>query len=375
MDQDKILMKHNDLVNAKYEPRITHNRIFTYLLYAFQKHAFVSKDSTSLEYVVSREELARIVGKTSDQTIKGLTNILQTLRKKDLYLIEELEDGSTDYIAGGFINNAVYNDLSDTFKITADTRIHRLLQRYLDDGYTPVNLEIWLTLKNRYSQRFYDLIRMWSGTKDVINYKIEYLRKIFMLENRYKQHTDFRKRVLDPAIEDLNSTGFFEITYTENRVGRSVDSIDFKVKDLDKRKYFDKIVTKQLIEYGKNGNNKGLEREKEEKSINTQQEDKKTLKIENNGFYIPDRDVLAKGTLRIFEKDFRHIDFRNRYMALAFEDSVTITLDKDDVDTIKAASYKFFKGTLENKIEYYKEEEKKDLKDKIETNIYWPEYK
>ncbi|MGL5711715.1 MAG: replication initiation protein, partial [Paraclostridium sp.] len=230
----RILMKHNDIVNAKYEITVNSNRVFTYLLYEFQKDL----DKNRLTCEISRENLAMLVNGNVDKTIKGLTTILMNLRKKDLFLMDELQDGSIDFIAGGFIDNATYNNKTDKFIIVADSRIHKLLHRYLEDGYTPINLEIWLSLKNRYSQRLYDLLRAWTGTKTTVSYSIERLRESMLLENKYKQYPDFRKRVIMPAIEELNSTGYFEISYKENKKGRNVDSIDFIVKDLDKRKYF-----------------------------------------------------------------------------------------------------------------------------------------
>ncbi|MEN2259776.1 hypothetical protein AAIB48_20465 (plasmid) [Paraclostridium benzoelyticum] len=69
--------------------------------------------------------------------------------------------------------------------------------------------------------------------------------------------------------------------------------------------------------------------------------------------------------------DFENIDFKNDYMKKAFDDAVMITLDKDDVETIKAVSYKFFKGTLDNKILEYKKEYEEDLKHKEEMDLFW----
>ncbi len=58
-------------------------------------------------------------------------------------------------------------------------------------------------------------------------------------------------------------------------------------------------------------------------------------------------------------------------MVRAFDDAVMITLDKDDVETIKATSYKFFKRTLDNKIHEYKLEEQKELDHKKEMDMFW----
>ncbi|WP_261290810.1 hypothetical protein [Paraclostridium sordellii] len=44
-------------------------------------------------------------------------------------------------------------------------------------------------------------------------------------------------------------------------------------------------------------------------------------------------------------------------MERAFDDTVMITLDRDDVETIKATSYKFFKSILKNEIVEYTVEE------------------
>lgn len=368
MENNKILMKHKDLVNAKYEAKLIHNKIFVYLLYAFQKNT----DKDKLIHEVSREELLTLVHKQNDRTIKGLKNILSDLRQKELFLVDERDDGSFDYITAGFIDKFSYNDKSDIFTIYADADVHRLLHRYLKDGYTPINLKIWFELKNSYSQRFYDLLRAWSGTKNIINYKLEYIRKVLLLENKYKVYSDFKKRVLLPAIKELNSTGYFEIEFKEVRKGRSIDSIDFIVKDLDKRKYFDKEGSiKEVIGHGKNGNNRILEQIKEEKGMNIQKGKNETLKIENKELYIPDETVFTKGTLRSFRMNFNNIDFKNEYMKRAFNDSVMITLDRDDVEIIKATSYKFFKGTLDNKILEYKLEEKEDIAHKKEMDMFW----
>ncbi|MGL5718878.1 MAG: replication initiation protein [Paraclostridium sp.] len=332
----RILMKHNDIVNGKYEITVNSNRVFTYLLYEFQKDL----DKSRLTCEISREKLASLVNGNVDKTVKGLTTILMNLRKKDLFLMDELQDGSIDFIAGGFIDNATYNNKTDKFKVVADARIHKLLHRYLEDGYTPINLEIWLSLKNRYSQRLYDLLRAWTGTKTTVNYSIGRLRELMLLENKYKQYPDFRKRVVIPAIEELNATGYFEIRYEENKKGRNVDSIDFIVKDLDKRKYFTKDDTKAELPSEEIGEvavtlDNNIAYDKEEVTFkpkfNTLGEDISDPKVCDFEPFVPDETLFTKGTLRSFKLDFKGIDFKNKYMEKAFNDAVMVVLDRDDV--------------------------------------------
>ncbi|WP_330409788.1 replication initiation protein [Romboutsia maritimum] len=117
----------------------------------------------------------------------------------------------------------------------------------MESGYTPNNLAVLFGLGNYYAQRLYDLLRLWSGTKSIITYSVDELKMYLSLEGKYGDYNTFKRRVILPAIKALVGIGCFEIDIKENKVGRKVDSIDFIVKDLDKRKYFTKDDTTKAI--------------------------------------------------------------------------------------------------------------------------------
>lgn len=371
-EKQEILMKHNDLVKSRYNITLNENRIFIYILYKLQRE---SKGVLSCE--ITRQELSRFIKGRTDSSIKGIKNIFTTLRKKEINIKTILDDGSYIWSSYGFINGWDYFSKTDTFRIEASERIYVLLHDYLKEGYTPVNLNIWLTLKNSYAQRFYELLRLWSSSKDSINYKVSELRELLVLENKYPKYSELRKRVIIPAIEELNSTGYFEICYEENKVGRNIDSIDFIVKDLDKRKYFKKgdnlvdIPSKVIEEVAVTKESDDKEEGIFKPNFNSFGENI-SEKIEYDfETFVPDETLFTKGTLRSFKKDFKGIDFKNKYMEKAFDDAVMVTLDRDDVETIKATSYKFFKGTLDNKIVEYRLEEKEDIEHKRNIDMFW----
>ncbi|MEG2364081.1 MAG: replication initiation protein [Terrisporobacter sp.] len=374
-EKQEILMKHNDLVKSRYNITLNENRTFIYILYKLQRE---NKGVLSCE--ITREELSRFIKGRTDSSIKGIKNMLTTLRKKEINIKTILDDGSYVWSSYGFINGWDYFSKTDTFRIEASERIYVLLHDYLKEGYTPVNLNIWLTLKNSYAQRFYELLRLWSSSKDSINYKVSELRELLILENKYPKYSELRKRVLIPAIEELNSTGYFEISYEENKKGRNVDSVDFIVKDLDKRKYFAKDDTKaklpsEVIEEVAVTTDNSIIGYKEDgifkPKFNTVGDNIGESKVCDFEHFVPEETLFTKGTLRSFKLDFKGIDFKNKYMERAFNDSVMVVLDRDDVETIKATSYKFFKGTLDNKIVEYKIEEKEDIEHQKNIEMFW----
>lgn len=376
LESNRILMKNNMLVKARYSLSLIENRVFLSMLYKLQK-----KSDGVLTCSISHSEFKDIIKFKQKNTVKGVLEVLEDLRKKPIYFKEEKKNKKGNlWGAYGFINGYEYDDELGIFNIEASEKIHNLLKEYLKMGYTPVNVQIWLSLNNSYAQRFYDLLRLWSGTKDTINYKLDEIKELLMLEDKYSKYNDFKRRVILPAIKELNETGYFEIDIKENKVGRKVDSIDFYIKDLDKRKYFtkDEIIKEipgiELEEVAITYDENDCEN-KEEIILNDKViiepeiiSDTKENKME---IFIPDESIFTKGTLRRVKMDFKDIDFKNKYMEKAFEDAVMITLDKDDVETIKATSYKFFKGTLDNKIVEYKLEEKEDIDHKREMDMFW----
>lgn len=378
-DEDiKVLMKHNALVKAKYNLTLVQNRVFELLLYKFQKE----KDGI-LSCEVHRDEFRNLIGKEKDRTIKGVSDLLESLRVKEILIAEKIK-GKDKYKwhRFGLINGSIYDEDKDVFTVKATEEIYALIQNYYDkrEGHTPINLIVKLGMNNYYAQRLYDLLRVWSGTKKVINYEVEELKELLQIEEKYNLYGDFKRRVIVPAIKELNNTGYFEIDFKENKVGRKVDSIDFIVKDLDKRKYFTKddtakeLLSKVIEEVAVTSENIIID-DKEETIFKPSD----SISVENINarkgvefeHFVPDETLFTKGTLRSFKKDFKDIDFKNEYMERAFDDAVMITLDRDDVETIKASSYKFFKGTLENKIVEYKIEEKEDIKHKKEMDMHW----
>lgn len=376
LESNRILMKNNMLVKARYSLSLIENRVFLSMLYKLQK-----KSDGVLTCSISHSEFKDIIKFKQKNTVKGILEVLEDLRKKPIYFKEEKKNKKGNlWGAYGFINGYEYDDELGIFNIEASEKIHNLLKEYLKMGYTPVNVQIWLSLNNSYSQRFYDLLRLWSGTKDTINYKLDEIKELLMLEDKYSKYNDFKRRVILPAIKELNETGYFEIDIKENKVGRKVDSIDFYIKDLDKRKYFtkDEIIKEipgmGLEEVAITSDENDFENKEEiilNDNVIIEPEIISDIKENKVEIFIPDESIFTKGTLRRVKMDFKDIDFKNKYMEKAFEDAVMITLDKDDVETIKATSYKFFKGTLDNKIVEYKLEEKEDLDHKREMDMFW----
>ena len=265
--------------------------------------------------------------------------LFEGLRTKPIYYKIDKK-----WTLSGFIDRAKINeDKPGMITIELDKFTAKMLVEYKDKGYTPLNLALMFRLEGMYSYRLYELIRLWSNTKEIITYSIDELKEYFMLEDKksYNTYANFKNKIIKPSIEELNETGFFEIISEEKKVGKKVQSLEFKVKDLDKRKYFDTLdeptYKKELEVFSK-----------------VKEPENYIKKIEIKDFYVPNKKLFTARTLEMFKNDFENYDFKDDKYKKLLQESILIALEKNDEEKIKVKTYNYFKKTLENKIEISK---------------------
>lgn len=344
MEKNEILMKNNVLIKARYDINTYENKLFILLLYKLQRI-----NETTCKCNLNVDEIRNILKARSVRNKKEISKLLSDLRKRSIYFKNKNNDNWGEF---GFINGFVFIEKENSFEIEASEKVYSLLREYLENGYTPINMKIWLGLKSSYAQRFYDLLRLWSNTKTVIEYTIDELRELLMLEDKYIEYRDFKRRVINPAIKELNETEIFKIEVKENKIGRKVNSISFIVQDLDKRVYFNKKEKKNIIEIDIKESNKIVE----ESNINT------------DDFYIPNKKLFTAKTLDNFKKDFLNYDFKDSRYKRLLQEAILVALEKDDEEKIKVKSYNYFKKTLENKINDI--QNKKDKPKSVNTRFH-----
>jgi hypothetical protein len=107
----------------------------------------------------------------------------------------------------------------------------------LDLGYHKLGKQIVFACRNRYTQRIYMFIGSWLD-KGGTRIKTSEFRKMLRLEDSYKRFSDFTRRVLEPAREELLSlaeNGFcdcyfdYEKRYNRGQRGGEPDELVFHI--------------------------------------------------------------------------------------------------------------------------------------------------
>lgn len=365
----RILMKDNILIRTKYDLTLVENKLYNLILYKFQKEGEV------LKCTITPEEIREVVKKKSENSTKKIGEVLDKLSTKKIWIEEKKANGiNNKWHKYNLLNGCTYDDEFKTFEVQATAFIYELIKKKFDNGgYTPINMNIFLTLGNYYSQRLYDLLRLWSNTKTVINYSVDELKELLMVADKYPLYADFKRRVINPAIKELNKSGAFDIEIKELKEGRKVTSIDFIVKDLDKRKYFENIPFVEVPTVLKDGAGEDVEVMQQAINIDAVEDENKIAPAgataEANKFVCLPDNILSPEASQDFinycykeNYSFTDIDF-NRILSETQEATKGKKgLNKGElIDNKLNNSYSLFKKIFINKMEQHERTETVDI--------------
>ena len=233
MNDLQVLFKSNALIKAKYDFTVSQNRVLQKAFYEIQKNKInVAK--------ITLQELKSLIKFKDYSTVEGIKRFLENLKENEIMHIKD----NGEWLKVQVISGYKYNPTTKIFKIEIPMLLLQLIHEYTQTGFTPTNVTKYIGLGATNAQRLYELLRMWTGNKTIIEYSVDEIKEYLMLQNKYKVFNNFRVRVIESAVKELREKELLDIYNVEYvKTGRKVSSIKFYVKDLEPRTY--KFETKK----------------------------------------------------------------------------------------------------------------------------------
>ena len=233
MNDLQVLFKSNALIKAKYDFTVSQNRVLQKAFYEIQKNKInVAK--------ITLQELKSLIKFKDYSTVEGIKRFLENLKENEIMHIKD----NGEWLKVQVISGYKYNPTTKIFKIEIPMLLLQLIHEYTQTGFTPTNVTKYIGLGATNAQRLYELLRMWTGNKTIIEYSVDEIKEYLMLQNKYKVFNNFRVRVIESAVKELREKELLDIYNVEYvKTGRKVTSIKFYVKDLEPRTY--KVETKK----------------------------------------------------------------------------------------------------------------------------------
>ena len=227
MNELEILFKSNTLIKAKYDFTVAQNRVLQKAFYEIQKNKVNIAE-------ISLEEMKHLIKNKAINTVDAIKKFLGDLQDNK---VMQIKDNGSSAISN-VISYYSYDTNTHLFKIEVPMGLLQLIHEYTKTGFTPTNVTKYISLGATNAQRFYELLRMWTGNKTIIEYSVDEIKEYLMLQDKYKVFQNFKVRVIEPAIKELREKELLDIYDVEYiKTGRKVTSIKFYVKDLEPRTY------------------------------------------------------------------------------------------------------------------------------------------
>lgn len=219
--------KHVATIHCSNTLSLLQRKISNALLY----HAYPELLNTE-EHEITVKQLCNIIGYSGNnhavikEALKGLISTII-----EWNMIDNLT-GEEDWSASAILASVRIKGSRCTYAYSP--RMRELL--YSPSMYGKINLIVQARFKSNYGLALYENCVRYKGLPHTRWFDLDGFRKLMgVADETYLIFRDFKKRVLDKSIEEVNTYSDMRIEPEINRAGRKVISIRFKLKDREKK--------------------------------------------------------------------------------------------------------------------------------------------
>lgn len=212
------VVKANELIqSARYDLNIIELKALAYI---FSKVKPIDKELQ--EYTFSIKEYCQVCGidYKNGGNYEYIKNTIKSLRDKSFWLLEE---NGTEVLIG-WLSKARINKGSGKITVKLDEDLHKYVIG-LFANYTQYELLSTLPMKSNYSFRMYELLKSYAFTKHH-TFNIDELKRALAAEH-YKNFKDFRKKVIEISVKEINLYTDIEISWEPITKGKKVVQVKF----------------------------------------------------------------------------------------------------------------------------------------------------
>ena len=247
-DKNAIVVKSNKLIEAGYKLDLVEQRIILAAIVEARESnkalgdGFITLNAKSFSVMFNMDE---------HSVYNQLKVSLDTLFNR-FVVIRDIhpESGHERVNKIRWISSASYIDGSGSIQFQFSPSMIPYISR-LESEFTKYRLEKIGKMTSAHAIRLYELLIQYVsyGSREI---EINWLRKILLLENEYSAIKDFKKRVLDVAVTQINSYSDIIVNYDQKKIGKTISHFifDIKLKNDEKQiiKKNEKIITREYIE-------------------------------------------------------------------------------------------------------------------------------
>ena len=239
-----LVVKSNTLINASYSLTLAEQRLIGLaIVKANNQHKEVDTNTmlvvTAAEYVdmfkVDRAAAYMALKDASERLFSRYFtyDIYSREYGKEYDLKPPKKLNTSDdliKVKSRWVQKIAYREKSGAVYFQFSTDLIPLITN-LKEYFTSYYLSQTSDFSSTYATRLFELLMQWKSTNAIPVMALHELRNsLGVEENQYKLVADFKKRVLDIAVNQINETTDYKIEYEQHKEGRTITGFSFKFK-------------------------------------------------------------------------------------------------------------------------------------------------
>jgi plasmid replication initiation protein len=258
MNRDtRLVVKDNSLIDASFNLTLVEQRLMLLAIVEAREIQDLTPDTPiEVKATAYRDQY----NTDSSESYKQLAEATKQLFNRQFSYIDKYkgEDGVT---TSRWLNEATYLNNQGTVVLYLNRNVISMISR-LEANFTKYLLNQVSDFKSQYSIRLFELLIKYKAIGNSEKYSIDDLRsKLGIGVNEYKVLADFKKRVLDLAVKEINEKADIQIKYDQFKEGRKISHILFKIgkkkdnksktsRDINTIDMFADMTIKQALMFG-----------------------------------------------------------------------------------------------------------------------------
>lgn len=233
----ELVVKDNVLIEASYNLDLVEQRLI--LLAIIEARESGKGINAHDPLSIHAESYINQFGVHRNGAYQALKNASKDLFVRQFSFQEKRSRGLAN-VTSRWVSEIAYIEDAACVELIFAPAIIPLITR-LEEHFTSYELEQVSKLNSGYAIRLYELIIAWrsTGKTPVISYE-DLRKKLGVLDHEYKVKADFKKRVLDSSLKQINEHTDITVKHEQHKTGREITGFSFRFKQKPQPKNTDK---------------------------------------------------------------------------------------------------------------------------------------
>ena len=228
LDTRNYVVQANNLIGGKQALKLNSAKLIRSAIMQ------VVRDDEELKpYAISIKDLSELLEIPASNIYRDIEDITNDIINNPVYIREEKAGKTVGFIKIPWVTRCEYkSDVGVALKLNEELKPFLI---NLKEHYTQYTLQEVLAMKSVYAIRIFEILQSKIMSKSlpkngvILEIPVQEIRECCACEDKYPSFGNFKNKVIDKAINEINRVTMYRVNYSYVKKCRSVIAIKFHV--------------------------------------------------------------------------------------------------------------------------------------------------